>query len=69
MKKGTIEEMQEIAMERDGKCLSDTYVNAHRKLLWQCAEGHQWEAPPYNVKIGSWCLVCAGNAKGTIEEM
>ncbi len=69
MKKVTIEEIQEIAMERDGKCLSDTYVNYKMKLLWECKEGHQWKAPPNNVKRGRWCPHCAGVAKGTIEEM
>ncbi len=55
-----IEEMQEIAKQRDGKCLSDTYVNAHRKLLWECEEGHQWEASPNIIKINSWCPYCVG---------
>ena len=69
MKKLTIEEMQKIAEERGGKCLSSTYVISHRKLLWECAEGHQWEAIPNSIKIGSWCPHCAGIAKATIEEM
>ena len=68
MKKLTIEEMRSIAEERGGKCLSDVYVHYHRKLLWECAEGHQWEATPSNIKKGSWCPHCAQN-KGTIEEM
>ncbi|MFQ5687484.1 MAG: hypothetical protein ACE5GV_12585 [Candidatus Scalindua sp.] len=67
--KGTIEEMQEIAEERGGKCLSDTYVNTHTKLLWECVEGHPWEATPDNIKAGTWCPRCAGKAKCTIEEM
>jgi predicted lactoylglutathione lyase len=67
--KGTIEELQKIAKERGGKCLSDTYVNKQTKLMWKCSQGHQWEAIPNNVKRGSWCQVCAGNVKGTIEEM
>ena len=70
MKKLTIEEMESIAKRRGGKCLSDTYVNAHRKLLWECAAGHQWEARPNSIKIGTWCKACARElTKGTIEEM
>jgi hypothetical protein len=69
MKKLTIEEMHEIAEERGGKCLSDSYVNALTKLTWECAKGHQWEAKPNDVKGGTWCQKCAGKAKGTIEEM
>ncbi len=68
--KGTLEEMQQIATQRGGKCLSESYVHALVKLLWECAEGHQWEATPNSIKNGgSWCRKCAGLAKGTIEEM
>ncbi len=67
--KGTIEEMQRIAEERGGKCLSNIYTNSSTKLLWECAKGHQWEATPGSVKHRSWCQKCAGKAKGTIEEM
>jgi len=65
----TIEEMRSIAVERGGKCLSDTYVNARTKLMWKCEEGHQWEATPDNIKSSKWCPHCAGKAKLTIEEM
>jgi hypothetical protein len=34
----TIEEMQEIAHMRGGKCLSSSYDNGRRKLLWRCAK-------------------------------
>lgn len=68
MQKLTIEEMQEIVEERGGKCLSDTYVNDKTKLLWQCVEGHTWEATPSNVKRGTWCPYCAGQHQ-TISDM
>jgi hypothetical protein len=53
----TIEDMQELAARREegGKCLSDKYVNNKTNLLWQCKEGHKWEATPSSVKGGSWC--------------
>ncbi len=65
----TIEEMRKIAQQRGGKCLSSVYIDSKTNLLWQCSEGHQWKAPPAGVKHGSWCLYCAGKAKGTIKEM
>jgi hypothetical protein len=59
-KKLTIKEMQLIAKERGGKCLSTKYVNVHTKLLWKCSEGHQWRAIPNTVKNrGIWCRVCS----------
>ena len=64
----TIEEMQKIAKSRGGKCLSDVYINANTKLLWECAEGHQWHATPSKIKQGKWCPYCAGRHI-TIEDM
>jgi hypothetical protein len=68
-KKLTIEEMQDLAKNRDGKCLSKEYLNANTKLLWRCEKGHKWEATPGSVKSGSWCRYCAGTVKLTIGEM
>jgi len=65
----TIEQMQEIAGGRGGACLSTNYINTYTKLRWQCAKGHQWEAGPGDIKRGTWCPVCAGKQKLTIEEM
>jgi hypothetical protein len=65
----TIEEMQEIAADRGGKCLSDEYVNSSTKLRWECRKRHVWEATPNDIKQGSWCLECSGSKHLTIEEM
>jgi hypothetical protein len=68
--KGTIEEMQEIAKSRGGKCLSAEYINNMTHLQWQCAKGHRWRAIPFSIKVAhSWCPKCAVNEKKTIEEM
>ncbi len=69
-KKGTIEEMFQIAKDHGGKCLSKEYINSSTHLLWQCKEGHIWEAVPNEIKQGSWCPVCAKESrKGNIEEL
>ena len=67
-KRRTIEEMQQIALERGGYCLSLEYVNVHTKLWWQCGKGHVWNAEPNAVKRGGWCPHCCGWYK-TIEDM
>lgn len=59
-KRDTIEIMRELAAKRGGRCLSDVYVDQHYRLRWQCAEGHEWDAQPKNIKNrNSWCPVCA----------
>ena len=42
-------QMQALARERDGQCLSTEYVNSDTKLRWKCQEGHEWEATPCSV--------------------
>jgi len=68
-KKLSMKEMIDLAKQRNGKCLSEIYANANQKLLWECSEGHQWESIPNSIKRGSWCPVCSGREKGTIEKM
>ena len=67
--KGTIEEMQTMAKQRGGTCLSTEYIGANAKLTWQCKEGHQWETNPALIKQGHWCPACVSKQKGTIGEM
>ena len=64
MRKLTINEMKQLALDRKGKCLSKTYVNQQSKLKWQCEIGHVWFAAPTSVKNqNSWCPHCASNKK------
>ena len=64
-----IKQLQRLAKNRGGRCLSLTYKNSVTKLKWQCAKDHQWEALPGNIKQGTWCPYCSGKMKLTIEEM
>ena len=65
----TTEEMQKLAGERGGECLSTKYTNGKTKLRWQCKKGHIWEAIPNSIKRNHWCPYCAGKARLNIEEM
>ena len=56
----TLEYIQQIAKQRNGKCLSLEYINAHKKLEWQCNKGHIWKAPYTRIKHSNcWCPKCA----------
>ena len=55
----TLEEMQKIAKNQKGKCISENYINANTKLKWQCEKGHIWEAIPHAIKRGTWCPECS----------
>ncbi len=56
----TIQDMQKLAKNKKGKCLSKKYVTARSKLKWECQKGHNWKAIPDAIKRGSWCPYCAG---------
>jgi hypothetical protein len=62
----TLEELQNVAISRGGKCLGKQYVNAQSKISWECSKGHQWKATPANIRQGNWCHQCR---KLTIELM
>lgn len=54
-----LEDAQRLAIERGGKCLAETFVNARKRLPWQCHKGHHWQATLDNVRRGHWCYYCA----------
>ncbi|MEP7171323.1 MAG: hypothetical protein ABI855_18285, partial [Bacteroidota bacterium] len=58
-RKLTIEDAQQNALERGGKCLTGAYINALSPLKFQCSEGHQWVTSLKVVRKGSWCPQCA----------
>jgi len=53
-----IEQCKEYAITKGGACLSVEYLNGHTKLRWQCANGHEWDAPWNSVQRGHWCNYC-----------
>ena len=51
----------EIAKEADGWDPSTLLAGALKKMPWQCAKGHKWEASVYKrTKKGNRCPFCAG---------
>jgi hypothetical protein len=56
-----LEEMQTLALERGGDCLSTEYPRGNKKKIrWRCSEGHEWESTPAAVKhAGQWCPICS----------
>jgi hypothetical protein len=59
-KKWSIEDCQNIAQLKNGKCLSTNYQDARTKLTWECSMGHIWNATHNTIKGGHWCPNCSG---------
>ena len=69
-RKRTIEDMQIIAQERGGECLSKKFKNTKTKLKWRCSAKHEWWAVPSSILRGSWCRECSDEKKRySIEKM
>lgn len=66
----TIEDLQEMAFNKGGKCISKKYIDQKTPLEWECEFGHRWFAKCAHMRsVGSWCPHCSGRAKMTIEQM
>ena len=52
-------ELKQVALNKGGRCISKTYINNSTKLLWECSQGHKWEATPNMIKRGTWCPICS----------
>ncbi|WP_175948410.1 hypothetical protein [Burkholderia pyrrocinia] len=57
-----IDRMRQLAAERGGRCLSETYRNTTTRLEWECARGHRWWAYPGAIVRGHWCATCGRDA-------
>ena len=56
----SIQNLQQLAITKGGKCLSSEYINSNTKYDWECEQGHQWKAAWINVgyKNATWCPDC-----------
>jgi len=66
-KKVFIEDCQNLAELKGGKCLSTEYISSRHKLTWQCEKGHIWDTFFNSIQQGTWCLECSGKKKKSIE--
>jgi hypothetical protein len=64
-----IEYFKNLAIQKNGKCLSNEYKTLNTRLEWQCSKGHTWESIPNSILRGTWCKVCSGKAKKNILDM
>ena len=64
----TIDSIKEWARAKGGECISSEY-SYKTKLLFRCAQSHEWTAEAYAIKRGRWCPRCAHHNQLGIEEM
>jgi hypothetical protein len=54
-----IDEAHKIALEREGKCVTETYINCDTRMEWICKEGHNFHSTLTDIKRGNWCQTCS----------
>jgi len=54
----SLEDMQNLALSKGGKCLTENFTNASLKLKWECRIGHTWQAIGSDIVRGQWCPEC-----------
>jgi hypothetical protein len=54
----TLSDLENLANERGGLCLSKSYKSAHFPIRWKCSIGHTWKSSWNSAKNGSWCPEC-----------
>lgn len=63
-----LEYLRELAAKNNGQCLSTVYPGMQNLASWRCAQGHEWQAKPNNVRHGTWCPYCRGMNQ-TLEDL
>lgn len=54
----TINHVREIAEQRNGKLLTEEYINSRQKFEFECYNGHTFKAKFHKVDSGGWCPEC-----------
>ena len=63
LKKHTIEDCRELAQNKNGKCLSESYVNFQTRMNWECDKNHQWQTTFNCIKSGNNSIDSIENIK------
>lgn len=58
-----LEQLRRAASVRGGLCLSTSYSSAHGRYDFICGVGHRWQTLGFKVMYGSWCRICAHEAR------
>lgn len=54
----SLKDIEHLAKQKNGKCLTTDYKNSRQRLTWQCQYGHTWQMNIDGYKKGRWCPVC-----------
>lgn len=65
----TIADVQAMAAERGGSCLSTTIKSVFDRLRFRCRIGHVFETTANRLRNGGWCQRCRHVPPGTLKRL
>lgn len=68
IKSYTIDDMRQIAAERGGECLEDTYINGEVMMRWVCRLGHVFAMAAKTILRGHWCRICGREQSSRVRK-
>lgn len=68
-KKITLADIQKMASDKNGICLSDTYVSSRKKMKFKCHKGHKFSITSNSLQQGRWCRKCSGKMPLTQKQV
>ncbi|MEX1190757.1 MAG: hypothetical protein WEA99_02205 [Brumimicrobium sp.] len=66
MKIRSLDDLELLASEREGDCLSKEFTDPMLDHAWRCKKGHTFDMSPFLVSRGAWCNQC--NKRKTPEQ-
>jgi hypothetical protein len=65
-----LDKCKKRAIEKGGRCLSETYIDYYSKLKFECKLKHTWETIAYNIlRINCWCPHCKYLKAGATQRL
>lgn len=55
--------LRQVARDRGGVCLAQTYFGLNARYAFRCAQGHRWDVSGSDALRGHWCRTCSNQAK------
>jgi len=66
--KKDIDWLKSLVSIKNGKLLSNDYINIHTKYCFECSKGHIWSTTAHTIAKGNWCPFCKKSKSENVIE-
>ena len=68
-RKITINDCNNMAQSRGGRCVSKVYTTKKHNMMWECQFGHTWGATYDKICLGRWCHICSKTNRYNLHDV